>query len=404
MTERLYYTNAYTTQFQAKVIERSRLENGLALVLDRTYFYPTSGGQMADQGFIHGEPVRDVYVRESDGAVVHVISNQEEIWTDEVACEINWELRFDHMQTHTGQHILSQAFIQTAQAQTISVHMGDENCTVDLHTADITPAQVEQAEWLANQIIWENRTVKPYFVTPEQAEQLNLRKLPPVRGKVRLIDIDKFDLTACGGTHVARTGEVGQIKIVKLERYKEGLRVEFRCGRRALLDYRLKNSIVGRLTHLLTTGYSGLEPTVTKLQTELKQAQRVLKKQQEELLTFEAERLLSDAPARGNLRLINKTFADWDAGQVRILAKQLTQTSGVIALLGVSGDKSQLIFARSNDAPGNMNELIKVALPVLGAAAGGGNATFAQGGGPAANPERVAQALSRAEKLILAQV
>lgn len=403
MTERLYYTDSYTTQFQAKVIERSRLENGLALVLDRTYFYPTSGGQMADYGFINGEPVRDVYVREPDGAIVHVLDNQEEIWTDEVKGEINWERRFDHMQIHTGQHILSQAFIQSAQAQTVSVHMGDESCTIDLHMADITPTQVEQAEWLANQVVWENRTVKPYFVTQEQAEKLNLRKLPPVQGKVRLIDIDKFDLTACGGTHVARTGEVGQIKIVKLERYKEGLRVEFRCGRRALLDYRLKNSIVGRLSNVLTTGYAGLEPAVTKLQTELKQAQRILKKQQEELLTLEAERLLKDAPLKGNFRLINKTFVAWDAGQVRTLAKQLTQTNGVVALLGVAGDKAQLIFARANDAPGNMNDLIKMALPVLGAAAGGGNATFAQGGGPAADPERVAQALNRAEKLILAQ-
>ena len=404
MTERLYYTDSYTTQFTAKVVERSRENGQLALVLAQTYFYPTSGGQQADRGSINGEPVIDVFVRETDGVVVHLVQNKEEIWTDEVKGEIVWERRFDHMQVHTGQHILSQAFIQTAQAQTVSVHMGDDSCTIDLHTAEITPAQVEQAEWLANQIVWENRTVKPYFVTLEQAEKLNLRKLPPVSGTIRLIDIDKFDLTACGGTHVARTGEVGLIKVVKLERYKEGLRVEFRCGRRAVLDYRIKNSIVNRLSSTLTTGYAGIEPAVSKMQEELKQAQRLIKKQQTDLLAFEAMRLLSEVTAKGKLRLISRAFTDWDAGQVRTLAKQLTQESGVVALLGVVGDKSQLIFARSEDAPGNMNELIKTALPVLGAAAGGGNATFAQGGGPAADQERVTQALNRAEKLILAQL
>lgn len=404
MSERLYYTDSYTTQFQAKVVERLRLENGLALVLDQTYFYPASGGQQADRGLIQGEPVIDVQIREADGAVLHILANKNEIWTDVVQAEVEWERRFDFMQTHTGQHILSQAFIQTAQAQTVSVHMGDENCTIDLHTAELTPTQVEQAEWLANQIVWENRTVKPYFVTLEQAEKLNLRKLPPVQGKIRLIDIDKFDLTACGGTHVARTGEVGLIKVVKLERYKEGLRLEFRCGRRALLDYRLKNSLVNRLAATLTTGYAGLEPAVRKLQDEVKQNQRLLKKQQEELLAFEALRLLRETPAKGNVRLICKTFEDWDAGQVRTLAKQLTQEPGVVALLGIAGEKSQLLFARSENGPGNMNELLKLVLPILGAAAGGGNATFAQGGGPAANAERVGQALSRAEKFVLAQL
>lgn len=403
MSERLYYTDSYTTKFQARVVERIRLEQGLALVLDRTYFYPTSGGQQADRGWIQGEPVTDVQIREADGAVLHFVAYKNEIWTDTVEAQVDWERRFDFMQTHTGQHILSQAFIQAAQAQTVSVHMGDENCTIDLHTAELTPMQVEQAEWLANQIVWENRTVKPYFVTAEQAEKLNLRKLPPVKGKIRLIDIDKFDLTACGGTHVAHTGEVGLIKVVKLERYKEGLRLEFRCGRRALLDYRLKNSIVNRLASTLTTGYGGIEPAISKLQNEVKQNQRLLKKQQEELLAFEAVRLLQTASKKGPIYLISKTFEDWDAGQVRILAKQLTQEPGVVALLGIVGEKSQLLFARSENAPGNMNELLKMVLPILGAAAGGGNATFAQGGGPAANVERVNQALSRAEKFILAQ-
>ncbi|MCL4870384.1 MAG: alanyl-tRNA editing protein [Anaerolineae bacterium] len=404
MTERLYYTDAYTTQFTATIVERLRENGQLLLVLDRTYFYPTSGGQLADRGRINGEPVIDVQIREADGAVVHFLQNKEEIWTDEIKGEIAWERRFEQMQTHTGQHILSQAFMQMAQAETVSVHMGEESCTLDLSSATLTPTQVEQAEWLANQIVWENRTVKPYFVSSAQAEQLHLRKLPPVTGKIRLIDIDKFDLTACGGTHVARTGEVGLIKVVKLERYKEGLRVEFRCGRRALLDYRLKNNVANRLAAALTTSYTGIEPAVQKLQAELKQSQRLLKKQQTDLLAGEAARLLRDTPRKGKTQLICQVYSEWDAGQVRLLAKQLTQNPEVIALLGVAGEKAQLIFARSEDGPGNMSDLLKMVLPLLGAAAGGGNATFAQGGGPPADLARLSQALSRAEKLILAQM
>lgn len=403
MNEPLYYQDSYTTRFNARIIERVRQENNLLVVLDKTYFYPTSGGQPFDRGFIDGHSVLDVFVREMDGAISHLVEG--EIWNEEVSCEINWERRFDHMQQHSGQHILSQAFIKTAEATTVGFHLSDESVTIDLHKEDLTPQQVEQAELLANRVIWENRPVRVRMVTAEQAARLPLRKTPDLQGKnLRLIEIENFDLTACGGTHVSRTGEVGLIKLVKLERRKGGLRVEFCCGRRALLDYRSKNSIVNKLATELTVGFWDLDAKIGAIQEELRQSRRMIKQQQADLLTYETSDLLAKGTRKGQTIIITQAFANKEVGQLRVLARLLTEKPGVVALLGTAGSSSQLIFSRSANAPGEMNQLIKPALQVLGNAAGGGNEAMAQGGGPPAEIDRITQALDRAEKLLLAQI
>jgi alanyl-tRNA synthetase len=401
MTERLYYTDAYTTKFKARIVERLEVDNRIAVILDRTCFYPTSGGQPADEGHLNGTAVLDVFVREDD-AVVHVIGG--EIWSDEVAGVVNWERRFDHMQQHTGQHILSQAFLKVAAADTVGFHLGSESVTIDLPANRLNPAHIEQAEALANQIVWENRPVTAYFATPEQVTAgLPLRKRPVVAGNVRLVSVDQFDLSACGGTHVSRTGEVGLIKIVRLDRRGDLVRLDFRCGRRALLDYRQKNSVTNRLAALLTTGIAELEPSVTRLQEELKAARRLVKQKQSDLLQLEAAHLLEKGTVHGNFTVVNHLFRDRETADVRTLAKLLVKQPRVIALLGTLGTNVQLIFSRSEDAPGDMNQLIKPALQLLGSA-GGGTATFAQGGGPAMESERVRAALARAERLLLAQI
>lgn len=405
MPERLYYTDAYTTRFQATIQERTSYQKQLAVVLNHTYFYPTSGGQPFDEGHIAGTPVIDVVVRDSDDAILHVMAG--EIWSgDDVAAEINWTRRFDHMQQHTGQHILSQAFIRTAQAETVGFHLSQEYSTIDLHRSDLTGAQVEQAETLANQIIWGNRPVHIRFVTPAAAQQLPLRKIPPVNNhELRLIEIDDFDLTACGGTHVTHTGEIGMIKITRLERQNQQLRVTFQCGQRALLDYRQKNRMVNKLAADLTVGYWELEEAVARLRDENKASRSLLKKQQAELLQAEADSLRRQGVTRGGVTIVTRAFsADRDPAHIRTLAMLLGQTPRLVALFGVAGSSARLVFCRAADAPGEMNQLIKAALQVLGSTAGGGTPLLAQGGGPAADVERVQAALNRAERLLLAQL
>ncbi|MCA9918495.1 MAG: hypothetical protein KC445_11115 [Anaerolineales bacterium] len=405
-SNRLYYQNAYTIRFEANIVERVRDDGKTAVILDQTYFYPTSGGQPHDTGTLNDIPVYNVTIREADEAILHWLDTTK-LWDDKVSGHINWTRRFDHMQQHTGQHILSQAFIQIAQAETVGFHLSDNSLTIDLNTSQLNPTQVEEAEFLANQIIWQNRPINIRSVTLEQAKKLALRKLPPVRqGKLRLIEIEKFDLTACGGTHVNQTGAVGMIKIVKLERQNNQLRVEFACGQRALFDYRLKNSLVNQLTAELTTGIEDVIPSVQRAKEENKENRRQIKKQQEQLLYFEAATLLQQAKKVENTAVVTHVFTtdEMDPGQLRVLGSHLSQNSQVVALLGLAGEKSQLLFCRAKDAPGEMNQLIKPALLVLGSASGGGSPIMAQGGGPGTDKERVQQAIDKAERLLMGQI
>jgi alanyl-tRNA synthetase len=413
MQTRRYYQDAYTTQFQARITARPVINDRPALVLDQTYFYPESGGQPADQGQINGQPIVDVQIRPEDGAVLHFLALDEELWADTVKAIINWERRFDHMQQHTGQHILSQAFIQVAEAETVGFHLGTEAVTIDLDSTAVTAAQIEQAEQLANQIVWENRPVHIHELTFAAAalglNGLTMRKIPPLAEEmVRVIEIKGFDLTACGGTHVRHTGEVGLIKIMRLEKRRSQLRVEFRCGQRALADYRLKNSIMNRLAGELTTGFTELEQSVRKLKEELKSSQQQLRQREKELLNQEADSLLARSQTKDQIRLVKKVFTNRDPGQVRYLAGQIAQQPGCIALLATVGQPTQFIFARAQDAPGEMDQLLKVALQVVGPGTGGGRgggrAQFAQGGCPTASLERVEQAISRVERLLWGRV
>lgn len=402
-TERLYYHDAYATTFEANIVERIREDDQLAVVLDKTCFYPTSGGQPADRGQLNGRAVTDVYVREEDDAIVHVLA--QEVWDDEVKGAVEWGRRFDHMQQHTGQHILSQAFISVADAHTVGFHLSDSTVTIDLNRANLSPANIEKAELLANRIIWENRPVKVRLVTQEQVQQLPLRKIPELNAQqYRLVEIEKFDLTACGGTHVSRTGAVGLIKIVKVERRGEQLRVEFCAGRRALADYGQKHRLVSQLAADFTTGYWKLPEVIATLRSEAADNERLLRQQTEKLLAYEARDLLANARSVASTRIVTAAFSDRDPAHLPILANHVIAEPGVVALLGLAGAKSRLLFARSDDAPGQMNSLLKQALHVLGNGGGGGSETFAQGGGPAAPIERVEQALQRTEKHFLGQL
>jgi alanyl-tRNA synthetase len=395
---RAYYTDSYTTRFDAAITELTDSDGRPAVLLDRSYFYPTSGGQPHDTGRLESNDAaaRVIAVVESDdGAILHVLDAP--LPPGPAAARIDWPRRFDHMQHHTGQHILSAAFVRIAGAETIGFHLSPQSVTIDLDRAGLTPAEIDAAEALAGEIVWANRPVTAREVTAAEAAALPLRKTPPARdGRLRLIDIHDFDLTACGGTHVARTGEVGLIKIVKTERRAAASRVEFLCGGRAFADYRAKHDIVRGLGAALTTSPDDLLPAVTRLQGELKELRSELRLREEAMLRLEAERLLTGAETLPGVRLATGVFAGRDVAEVRRLANLLGEAGGVIALLGLAGDRAQLIFCRSPDAPGHMGDLLKPALAALGEARGGGGPTFAQGGGPAADEAAVRRALDAA--------
>ena len=405
---RRYYLDAYKVRFNANILDRVDQNGRVALILDQTYFYPTSGGQPHDTGKINDTLVANVTIRESDGAILHWLKKDSEIWFDTIKGEIDWTRRFDHMQQHTGQHILSQAFIQTAKAETVSFHLSNNSVTIDLNADNLQPEQINRAEFLANQIIWQNRAIHVREVTLEQAKKLPLRKVPPSRdGKLRLIEIEKFDLTACGGTHVAATGAVGAIKVVKTERHRGNYRIEFCCGQRALLDYRQKNLIVNELATGLSTNSADLVPNVNKLLAENKTSRRKLKSQRKMIMSFQVADMLKNGTKKKKVTIINQVFLDEDidAKELRTMANLLTQDNEkVVVLLGLTGNKTNLLFSRSEDAPGEMNTLLKTALQILESASGGGTAVTAQGGGPAADKERIEQAIERAKKYLLGQI
>jgi alanyl-tRNA synthetase len=340
-----------------------------------------------------------VFTREGDTAVVHVLANP--VSAEQVNCHIDWSRRFDHMQQHTGQHILSRAFVVVADTNTVGFHLGTDTLTIDLNRAVLDDNITAQVEDLANQMIYEDHPISVRLVNPEDAEGIRMRKLPEHlhTDGLRVIDIDGFDVTACGGTHVARTGEIGIIKILRLEKRGDKTRVEFRCGGRALTDYRAKNALIYQLTSALTCGMDEVPQAVQRLQDNLKAIQSALKSATQQLLDYESARLLAEAAEFNGGKLVKVAFADRDAGEIRLLASKLAQTPGVIALLGATDERANLVFARSSDLSTDMNALLKQALALIEGGRGGGQPTLAQGSG-SASAEQLNAALDEAERLL----
>lgn len=397
-TQRLYYTDSYTTAFDAVLVERTTYHGAPAGVLDRTYFYPTSGGQPYDTGQINGVRVTEVLVRESDAAVLHVL--EAELDTDQVTGRIDWPRRFDHMQHHTGQHILSQAFVRLAKAETVGFHLSPDSITIDLDKPGIKPATVDAVEDLANQVVAENRPVRVWYPSDDEIAALRLRKVPEVEGALRVVAVEDFDTTACGGTHVAHTGEIGVIKVLRVERRGETVRVEFRCGTRALLDYRQKHALVSQLAADLTTGFTEIPTLLQKLREENKSLQRELRAVRAGLLEHEAEQLWKAAVQEGSYTLILRAFENRDVAEIRQLVQHLIAHPSTVALCGVAGDKAQLILGRSDDLTYDMVPALMRGLATWKVERGGGRPSFAQGGGVAASVQEVQAALAAAIDVI----
>ncbi len=272
------------------MIDRLEVNGQPAVILDRTAFYPEGGGQPSDRGALNRVEVVDVQTREADDEVLHILSAP--LAEAAVTGVVDHTRRFDLMQQHTGQHILSQAFVHTASAETVSFHLNPDPSegalTIDLSQAALTPAQIDRAEDFANTIVYENRPVIARFVDDEELQALPLRKPPQVDRAIRIVEIQGFDWSACGGTHVARTGEVGVIKIVKVEKRGAETRVEFRCGQRALLDYRRKHQLISQAASDLTIGFWELDQAIGRMQADAKAARRQLMDAEARLQQYEA--------------------------------------------------------------------------------------------------------------------
>jgi alanyl-tRNA synthetase len=387
MTERLYYHDSFLYDFEAEVVEVVHSDSRPAVILDRTAFYPTSGGQVFDTGWILGEgsdvkvPVQEVAERD-DGTVLHYVDSPGEIRTGQrVQGRIDAERRRDHMQQHSGQHVLSAAFVRLFNIPTVSFHMGADYCSIDLDTKSLTSTQVEAAEALANEVVTENRPVSIRFVSQDEARELGLRKLPPAeRDKLRLIDIRDFDLTACGGTHVSGTGQIGSVLLRKMEKVRQGWRVEFVCGRRAVAAARRDYVVLAESAGLLSSGMGELPQQIRKLQDESRAGRKDRGQLLEELADVFAARLLDETPETDGRKVIIRMFADRDLAFVKLLAQRLTrQSPAAVALLASTLADPVLVFAQSADQPFDMGALMKEILAQFGGR-GGGSKDMAQGG------------------------
>ena len=379
MTEKLYYTDAYQQEFQATLLTKTTRENRVAVELDQSCFYPSSGGQPHDRGWMDGVEVVDVV--EDKGKLLHLLQEAGPEVGTTVAGKIDWKRRFDHMQHHTGQHILSQAFLLLLNAQTESFHLGAEVCTIDLSRQELTPQEIYSVEDLANQMVFENRPIKIHFIDSADQDQMPIRKRSRLPGRLRIIEVADFDWSPCGGTHCRHAGEVGIIKVRRWERVRKQARVEFYCGKRALHDYRWKNRAIYRLSRL----YSIADQEVVfaaEAQSEREQALRKsLSEMQHASLAAEADRLAQMSQDRKGIGIISEILGEDRQREAKELARNLIRDSqDRLVLLGVRGEQPALVFARSENLPYDMHKWIQEAAPFI-KGRGGGSPQLAQAGG-----------------------
>ena len=392
VTTRLYYTDSHLLAFDGRVLEAGHLDGRPFVVLDRSAFYPTTGGQPFDTGTLGGRRVVNVVDRETDGAVVHLLDGPLDVGAT-VAGAVDWPRRLDHMQQHTGQHVLSAAFVRTCGAPTVSFHLGVELSTIDL-SGVLEAEAVRSAEEAANRAIWEDRPVSVRFVTAEEAAALPLRKEPVRAGTLRVVEVEGFDLSACGGTHVTRTGAIGSIAVQSWERYKGGTRVTFACGGRALRQFRAARDVVAATVRQLSIQPSELPEAVARLQADAREARQQVKALSEQLAGFEAEVLSREAEnGDDGVRVVCRVI-DGDAGALKGLTQALVARPGhVVALVGAARPVV-VVVGRSADAPADAAQVVKALVARFGGR-GGGRPEMAQAGGLDASPEDVLAAAGR---------
>jgi len=394
VTQRLYYTNSYLTEFDATILRIESRDGRRAVVLDRTAFYPTSGGQPSDTGRLGTARVVDVL--DSDGGeIIHVIEGElaggivgeGEPTPRIVHGAIDWHRRFEHMQQHTGQHVLSAAFDRVVGARTESFHLGATSSTIDLNRP-LSSAEIERAENEANRIVWEDHPVDVRFASAEEAAALPLRKESLRTGTLRLIEVPGFDISACGGTHVARTGAIGTIAVSSSERFRGGTRVEFVCGVRTLRAYRLLRDTVAASVRLVSVLPFELPAGIERLQSETKDVKRQIKDLQSRLSGFEGAALADTARLYGSVRAVVAAIEGSDQAGLKALAAAIVARNGHVAALFSAPGPSAAVIARAADSPVDCAAVLRGLIERFGGK-GGGRADLAQGGGLQGTPDEM---------------
>ena len=398
MTERLYYTDPYLTEFEAQVTGVRDIGGRTGLVLDRTAFYPTSGGQPCDLGTLGDAAVVDV-IDEDDG-IVHVVEGDvsglvvRDSGLGRVTGRIDWARRFDHMQQHTGQHVLSAAIDRVCSVRTESFHLGADAATIDL-ARELTLAEIEKSEDEGNAVVWADRPVTVRFADAQEASSLGLRKESVRTGTLRIIDVDGYDVSACGGTHVNRTGAIGIIAISGWERLRGGTRLEFRCGGRVLRAHRALRDTVRDASGLLSTAATELPQAIERLLGDGKELRRRLKDTAARLAAFDAEALIAGAEAFETVRLVAASMPDADANVLKTMAQTVAARPGHVAVLLSDTPPLSIVVARASDVSVDAAGLLKALIARFGGK-GGGRPEMAQGGGLSAQAADVLAAAREA--------
>jgi alanyl-tRNA synthetase len=396
MTKKLYLDDPYLKSCTSEVVKQTQVHSKPGIILNQTVFYPTSGGQPHDTGWINGVEVIDV-LEDQNQQIIHLL--EKPVMGSQVTCEINWDRRFDHMQQHSGQHILSQVLLRTSHTNTISFHLGEQSLTIDIDQSGLTPETIFSAEQFANRIIFENRDIIDHMVSKSQINQFPIRKPPTVDDHIRILEIKDFDYSPCGGTHCSKSGEIGILKIRRYENYKGGTRIHFACGFRALKDYQEKTGLLKQISKSLSTAEADLAQNITKLKEDLKTLTGERNDLNKKLLDYEADWLFSEGKQQANIRLVKKIFKNRQLKEIKLLARKIVEKSpDTVILFGIkTHGNAQLLFQCTQELACDMVQLMETACSVI-KGRGGGRPQQAQGGGPAV--EKLEEALQGAEDML----
>jgi alanyl-tRNA synthetase len=405
-TERLYWNDAYLRQFEARVVSVTEVTGRPAVTLDATAFYPEGGGQPADRGTLGGVPVIDV--QERAGEIYHVLGDSPEAAAltpgARVSGAIDWQRRFDYMQQHSGQHILSGGFWRLCQGETVSWHLGEDYTSVDISIPALSPDQAAEVEHASNEVLWNDLSIEARIYAPDDLAALGLRRGPKVESDIRIVSIGDWDAIGCGGTHVLTAGRVGGIGIRRWETRGSVTRVEFLCGERVVADYRRKTRALSAIGQMLAAPLDGLEAATSQMLQSHAALRESLEKARNALLDREAGDLLSGSEHMVDGRVVVCAhLGEREVSDVRALAARIAESGGIALLGAISPDQSRatLVFTCDKTLPLDLNKVLQQVLPLVGGR-GGGQKFSAQGGGP--NVAGLRPALDEALAALLAQV